>query len=242
MSTGTGTGVRVERDGAVAEVILSRPHRRNALTRAVMEGLTQAFVALAADPAVGAIVLRGDEGFFCSGLDLNEIGADRPPPRSWPGLHAAIAALDTPVITALQGGAINAGAALALAGDLIVAGQHAWLQIKEAEMGMTPPVNAAWLARRFPPSVGLQLALTCRRFTGPELLRLGVALEVADDNLVPVLAHQLAEQLAAYPRRAASAAKIALRGARGESGGTFLSAVDRARSGSQAFLSAARAD
>lgn len=223
-------GVELQRDGNVAEIILARPHRRNALTPAMMAALTEVISETGADDHVGAIVVRGQDGFFCSGLDLKEISTSNAPAQAWTSVHAALAAIDMPVVAAVEGGAINAGAALALACDLLVVGEDSYIQIKEAEMGMTPPVNAAWLALRYPPSVGLQLALTCRRFTGRDLHRLGVALDVVATRDVAKHAHALAAQLAAYPRQGASAAKVALRAARGESLPSFLTAVDRARS------------
>lgn len=223
-------GVELQRDGGIAEIILARPHRRNALNPAMMAALTEVISATGAADDVGAIVIRGQDGFFCSGLDLKEISTSSPPAQAWAGVHAALAALATPVIAAVEGGAINAGAALALACDLLVVGDDSYLQIKEAEMGMTPPVNAAWLALRYPPSVGLQLALSCRRFTGPDLHRLGVALDVVATAEVAEHARALAVRLAGYPRHGASAAKTALRAARGESLPSFLAALDSARS------------
>lgn len=223
-------GVDLRREGNVAEIILARPHRRNALTPAMMAALTEVISATGADQRVGAIVIRGADGFFCSGLDLKEISTSNAPAQAWTGVHAALAAVDLPVVAAVQGGAINAGAALALACDLLVVGEDSYLQIKEAEMGMTPPVNAAWLALRYPPSVGLQLALSCRRFTGRDLHRLGVALDVVATPDVAEHARALAAQLAGYPRQGASAAKVTLRAARGESLPSFLAAVGNARS------------
>lgn len=208
--------VRVEKTDGYAEIVLNRPHRRNALTLPAMTALTDAFHQIDGDDQVEAVVLRGEAEFFCSGLDLKEIDTGQPPTATWIGVHRALAALDVPIVCALQGGAINAGAALALACDLMVVGDGAYLQIKEAEMGMTPPVNATWLALRYPAAVGLQLALSCRRFPGPDLVRLTVALESVADQDVLTKARALAAQLASYPGRGAALTKRALRDARGE--------------------------
>ncbi len=176
--------VQILRGSDLAEVVLNRPDRRNALNRTSMLTLREAFADLAADPEVAAVLLRGADGFFCSGLDLVEIDTADPPTHLWVAVHTALAALEVPVVVALTGGAINAGAALALSGDLLIVGQGAYVQIKEAEMGMTPPVNAAWLGLRYPASVGLQLALSCQRFSGERLQQLGVALDVVEDEAV----------------------------------------------------------
>lgn len=221
-------GVRIECDGGVAEVVLDRAERRNALTPAVMVALREGFEAIAEDQGVGALVIRGSEGFFCSGLDLKEIDFSRPLTDEWVGAHRALDALDVPVIAAVTGGAINAGAALALACDLLVVGESAYVQVKEAQMGMTPPVNAAWLGLRYPAAVGLQLALSCRRFTGPELHRLGIALDVVPDDRVEDHARTLARELAAFPNGGAARTKQMLRAARGEKGRPFAQAVQDA--------------
>lgn len=207
--------ILLERDGAVAEIVLNRPHRRNALTPQTMDLLAE---ALGAVGDAGAVLIRGADGYFCSGLDLKELDTAHPPTDHWITAHSKLADLDVPVIAALTGGAINAGAALALACDLLVAGETAYVQVKEAEMGMTPPVNATWLGLRYPASVGLQLALSCRRFTGPELQRLGIALDVVPDADVVGHARDLARTLASYPNGGAARTKRSLRDARGETG------------------------
>lgn len=220
--------VLLERDGAVAEVVLNRPARKNALSPELMVALGEVLGDLARDPSVGAVLVRGADGFFCSGLDLKEISTANPPTPLWIAAHSALASIDAPVVAALTGGAINAGAALALACDLLVVGEQAYLQVKEAEMGMTPPVNAAWLAMRYPAAVGLQLALSCRRFPGPELQRLGIALDVVPDDDVVDHARGLAATLAGFPQRGAAKTKRALRDARGETDRPFPAVVEAA--------------
>lgn len=220
--------ILLERDGAVAEVVLNRPARKNALSPDAMTALAEVLREVGADAGVGAVLVRGAEGFFSSGLDLKEISTASPPTPLWIGAHTALAALEVPVVAAVTGGAINAGAAFALACDLLVVGEHSYVQVKEAEMGMTPPVNAAWLAMRYPAGVGLQLALSCRRFAGPDLHRLGVALDVVPDDDVLDSARHLAATLAGFPDRGAARTKRALRDARGEPDRPFAAVVDAA--------------
>lgn len=207
--------VLVERRGPVVEVVLNRPSRRNALTMAVMSSLAGAFAALAESDA-DAVLLRGAGGFFCSGIDVDEIEPANVSIQAWSAVHEALAALEMPVLACIEGGAINAGAALVLGCDLIVAGQNAYLQIMEAAMGLTAPMNAAWLALRYPPAIGMQLALSCRRFTGPDLLRMGIALDTVADDGVLDHARRLAARIAAYPAGAGRSTKRTLRQARGE--------------------------
>src|SRR5262249_21223397 len=70
--------IKLERDGAVARLVLNRPDRRNALTHAMMMELEDAFVRLRQDKTCRALVLRGAGGHFCAGGDLDAM-ADMPP-------------------------------------------------------------------------------------------------------------------------------------------------------------------
>jgi 2-(1,2-epoxy-1,2-dihydrophenyl)acetyl-CoA isomerase len=215
--------VSLRRRGSVAEVVLNRPERRNALSRKAIAELT-AICRNLADGDMGAVLLRGEQDFFCAGLDTTEFDTAHPPIEDWIAAHCALAELDLPVVACLQGGAINAGAALALAADLIVAAESAYLQIMEASIGMVPTVNAAWLALRHPAAVALQLALPGQRTFAPELHRLGVVAQVAPDATALQQARELTARLALFPDRAAARTKRVLRAAR-EHRSDFPSAV-----------------
>jgi len=168
------------------------------------------------DPDVHAVLLCGAGGAFCSGLDLTEYNADPPPAwlatsgASVQAAHAALGACPHPVVVALERYAINGGAAFALAGDLIVCGREAWLQVGEARLGMNAPMNLAWLVARYPMATVLQVVLAGERLSGAELHRLGIAHEVVDDSNVRTRAEELAAAIAAFPpggaRRLKSAA------------------------------------
>lgn len=219
--------VLLHRHGAVAEIVLNRPERRNALSGKAITELADAFRQLSGAD-VGAVLLRGAEGFFCSGLDRGEFDTAAPPLAVWLAAHQALADLDAPVVCCLLGGAINAGAALVIAADLVVAGETSYLQIMEASIGMVPTVNAAWLALHYPASVAMQLALTGRRMFAVELHRLGVAAQVCPDGEALAQARTLAGRLAAFPDRSAARTKAVLRAAR-EHRADFASAAAAAR-------------
>src|SRR5258708_8217143 len=73
------TNIKLERDGAVARLVLNRPDRRNALTHAMMLELEDAFAGLREDEGCRVVLLRGAGGHFCAGGDLDAM-ADMPPP------------------------------------------------------------------------------------------------------------------------------------------------------------------
>ena len=194
--------IRYELNGGVAEIILNRPARKNAVTGPLVEAAAEAVAAAIADPAVHVILLRGEQGVFCSGLDLKEFNADPKPgwvasfQVHWRALHQQLFACDKAVVCALEGFAINAGSALALSADYLVVGETAFLQVGEVRQGRPAPMNVSWLLARHSDAVARRLMLLGRRVPGPELLQLGVAHAVVPDSEVLAAARALAAELA----------------------------------------------
>jgi enoyl-CoA hydratase/carnithine racemase len=197
--------VRLTVADGVATVELNRPERRNAITGPLLDALAEAVGTAGADPEVQAVVFCGAGGAFCSGLDLGEYNADPPPDwlatsaRSLRAAHVALAMCPVPVVTALERFAINGGAALALAGDVVVVGRESWLQVGEVRIGMPAPNNLAWLLARHSPATALRVALVGDRIPGPKLLELTIAHEVVDDAEVRARAEELAAEIATAP-------------------------------------------
>ena len=203
--------------GRWAEIVLNRPERRNAINGPLGEALAEAIKRADADDGVQAILLRGAEGAFCSGLDLKAFNAEPPPdwrPRFaaiWRNAHKAIFECRKPIVAALERFAINGGAALALAADLLVAGETAFLQVGEVRQGMAAPYNMAWLRLRHSEDAAARLTMTGRRFPGTELASLGIAYAAVPDDDVVTSARQLVEELAAYPNGALARIKTLMR-------------------------------
>ena len=203
--------------GRWAEVVLNRPRQRNAIDGPLGEGLAAAIRRADEDEAIEAVLLRGADGAFCSGLDIKAFNAEPPPdwmPRFgaiWRAAHTSIYECRKPIVAALERFAINGGAALALAADLLVAGETAYLQVGEVRQGMAAPYNMAWLRLRHAEAVAARLTITGRRFAGPELGDMGVAHDVVADDQVVAAATRLVEELAGYPDGATVRIKRQLR-------------------------------
>jgi enoyl-CoA hydratase/carnithine racemase len=221
--------VLVERSGSRCDVVLNRPFRRNAVTLELVDGLTRALRAAEEDHSVKAVVLRGTGGCFCSGLDIKDVGSFAEFSAAWAALHGFMDSMRTPVVGALERAAVNAGAALAFACDLVVAGENAFLQVKEAAMGMTPPVNVAWLVTRYPVSLARRLTLTCDALAGPELLSAGIAARCVPDADVVPIAQALADGIAAYPDDAGMRVKAMVGSAAQGAVGGFAEALAATR-------------
>jgi len=193
--------IQRESHGHRVDIILSRPDRKNAITAEMAEQLRDAIHESAHHPDTHCILLRGDGGVFCSGIDVNASGDGRKPGPmpAWPEVHAALYSSPVPVVVALEKYAINAGAALALAAPVVVAGETSFLQVGELAIGVAAPMCAAWLHLRHSPAVADRLIYLADRVPAPELLRLGIVGEVVPDADVLTRACELADRIASYP-------------------------------------------
>lgn len=211
------SSVLVSRHDGWAEITLNRPETRNAIDMPTAEALADAAQALEQDHAIRAIVLRGASGAFCSGLDLQALRNHRDGlagfAARWDRVHAALIASRKVWIVALERHAVNGGAALALAGDLLVCGEGAFMQIAEIRIGMNAPRNIAWLALRHGEAVAARLCLLGERVPATELLRLGIATEVVADEEVLARARAMAATVAGFPMEAVQTIKGTLRAA-----------------------------
>lgn len=129
------------RDG-VALVTLNRPEARNALSFALMDALADVLGTLDADPACRAIVVTGaGDRAFAAGADLRDLATQTP--ASW-AARDALASWDrvgrvaTPVVAAVRGFALGGGCELAMACDLIIAGDDAQFGQPELAVGVIP--------------------------------------------------------------------------------------------------------
>ncbi len=220
-SPATKNVVNYESIDGVAVLEFNRPERRNALIAPMFDQLADHLDAVADDAAIGAVLLRGAGGAFCSGLDLDAYTADPPPhwiPTASTSLrraHVALANCKLPIVVALERYAINGGAAFALAGDFLIAGDSAWLQVGEVRQGLPAPMNVAWLTARFAPSTVTRVVLAGDRIGAEELHRLTIAHEVVADDAVGARAMEFASQLAQNPpeiSRTLKAAAFAMAG------------------------------
>ncbi len=203
------------KDG-LATVELNRPHRKNAIIGPMMDELAAAVTVASEDPTVRAVLLCGSEGAFCSGIDLKEVNVEPRPewlstqPQSLRDAHVALAKCPHPIIVAMERFAINGGAAFALAGDIVIAGDDDFIQVGEVKLGMLAPNNLAWLSARYSPATVLQIVLTGDRIYGKRMVELGLAYESVSSDQVLARATELAAQIAGYPEGAAAGLKKAV--------------------------------
>ena len=196
--------VRIEVEGPVWTVILSRPERRNAVDRPTAEALAAAFRAFDDDATAAVAVLWGEGGTFCAGADLQAIAAGTPnraEPEGDGPMGPSRMALRKPVIAAIAGHAVAGGLELALWCDLRVAEANATLGVFCRRVGV-PLIDGGTV--RLPRLIGLSraldLILTGRAVSADEALTIGLVNRVVPEGQARAAAEALAAQLAALPQ------------------------------------------
>ncbi len=180
--------IRTERQGGVATLWLDRPAARNAIPVAGWQALARQAADLARGDAGAVLIRSATPGVFSAGADLAELArlADAPGERApfraamAAGIEA-VAALPMPVVAAVDGGCFGAAVALALAADVIVAGQDAHFAVPPARLGIGYPAgDVARLAARVGRGQAARLLFTGAPVDAAEACRIGLADLIGD--------------------------------------------------------------
>ena len=196
--------VRVEHEGPVYTVLLSRPERRNAVDGATAQLLADAFRDFDADEEAAVAVLHGEGGVFCAGADLkaagtasgNRVGRDGDGPMGPTRMR-----LSKPVIAAIAGHAVAGGLELALWSDLRVAEEGAVLGVFCRRWGV-PLIDGGTvrLPRLIGESRAMDMILTGRPVEAREALEMGLVNRVVPHGSSRGAAEELARELAGFPQ------------------------------------------
>jgi 2-(1,2-epoxy-1,2-dihydrophenyl)acetyl-CoA isomerase len=219
MSEGYETVAFDVADG-VATITLNRPEGLNAWNEQLGLDLREALGAAGEDGAVRAVVLTGAGRGFSSGADLR--GGFSLTPAGKPDLYSRLREvynpvilgareLAKPIVAAVNGGAVGVGASLALACDLIVAGESAYFLLAFANIGLSIDGGASeLLAGRVGFTRAAELALLAGRLPASDALDWGLVNRVVADDQLLASATAMAGKLAAGPPGAYAAIKSLL--------------------------------
>jgi enoyl-CoA hydratase len=196
----------------VALVTLDRPAQLNALSFALLRQLAAALEALDVDPACRCIVLTGaGERAFAAGADINELAGQTPASLAAGDEFAAwdrIGQIRTPIIAAVRGHALGGGCELAMACDMIVAGDDAQFGQPEIRIGVMPGAGGTQrLTRAIGKAKAMELILTGRPIGAREADAMGLVTTVVPAEATLDVALELAARIAAMPPLAIRAAK-----------------------------------
>lgn len=181
----------------VAEVMLNRPEKLNALDLKTFEALDEAARTLDGDKSVRAVVLHGAGENFCAGIDLSVLqggiddlgesllsAVEGSPANRFQRAAYAWRELPVPVICALQGVTFGGGFQIAMGADLRYAARDTQFSIMESKWGLIPDMAISTTLRHIvPPDLVKELAWTARVFDAEEALQIGVLTSIEEDPL-----------------------------------------------------------
>jgi enoyl-CoA hydratase/carnithine racemase len=158
-----------------------------------------------ADPAVRALVLRGNDGMFCRGrigakglTRASDVAEDL---GAILQVNTALDALSVPVICAIEGEALGFGFGLAAQSDYAVAAEDAVLALPEMSHGLPPLIVLSYLTRFVPYKRAFDLAVTSRRIGATEAKEAGVVTEIVPSGQAVARAMAVAQGMTAHDAR-----------------------------------------
>jgi enoyl-CoA hydratase len=194
--------ILVEVDDRVATVVLDDPARRNVVSTALNGALVAAFDELEGRDDVGAVVLTGAGSAFCAGADLDDLAAcrDEATLRAIYSGFLRVAGSPLPTLAAVNGPAVGAGLNMALACDVIIAGEAARFDSRFLQLGAHPGGGSTWRMRRI---TDLQTTMAMVVFgevvDGRRAAEVGLAWRCVPDHELLAVAREVAGRAAAAP-------------------------------------------
>ena len=219
IDTGT-TELLCELADGVATITLNKPHKRNALGDVLTPALRATLLALEEDTRCGAVVITGAGRAFCAGGDISGMGGggsaeatDQPKPTTEDRVRGLVRKQETltlrlhelakPTLAALPGPAAGAGLSIALACDMRLMADSAFITTAFANIGLSGDYGGSWLLTQLVgPAIAKELYMTARRVGAEECLALGIANRVTSFDTLQQETQALAKQIANGPRTA----------------------------------------
>lgn len=165
--------IKTEQSPGIVHLVISRPDKKNALTRDMYQALAEGVEKASTDTSVNAIVISGEGGVFTAGNDLDDFRAratdDQPKPSAGLAFIEVLMHCDTPVIIAAEGLAIGIGTTMLLHVDMVYAGLSTKFKTAFVDLGLVPEAAS---------TVTMPLHLGSRR--SAELLLLGDVIGAAE--------------------------------------------------------------
>jgi 2-(1,2-epoxy-1,2-dihydrophenyl)acetyl-CoA isomerase len=221
IDTGTSELLCIVRD-RVAIITLNRPEARNALSDNLSPALRRMISRCGEDPDIGAVLLTGAGTAFCAGGDVKGMGTHRDPKKLAMSreekvadlkerqrlLTGALHGLRKPTIAALPGPAAGAGLAIALACDIRIAAQSAFIATGYVRIGLSGDYGIAWLLTQLVGTArARELMFTGEKVDAIRCEQIGLVNRVVPDERLQEEAFALARSLAEGPMLALRAMK-----------------------------------
>ena len=223
-------------DDAIARLTIDNPARRNAMSLAMWQELGDVLGALAEDPDVRVLVLRGaGEKSFCAGNDISEFATLRHTPeqrqaydRVTARAYAALEGFPRPTIARVTGFCIGGGLELAQLCDLQIAADTALFAVTPAKLGIGYKLDDVMLlTRNVAAKHAKELLFTGRRFPAEDALRWGLINRIVPEAELDAVVDDYAREIAANAPLSVAAAKVTVGEAVKEAAARDLELCDR---------------
>jgi len=249
--------LRIERQGAIARLVMNRPDKLNSFDTTLRQEMIAAVAEVNADPEVRVVILTGEGRAFCAGADLGEGFSGEAQERGAATEHMlkteykpsllGIAESQKVWIAEVRGAAAGIGSAYMLACDFVVMAQSAYLYQAFAAIGLIPDGGATWqLLRAVGRKRALEIILGGERIVAERCAELGLCNRVVADGEEAAAAMAWAKVLAEKAPLAVRYSKQAIAVADGSAFGDMISreaefqniciGSDDAREGVMAFF------
>lgn len=195
--------VYTEQQGAVLEVILNRPDKKNALTLSMYQVLTQTLSKAMDDPEVNVVLLRAEGDSFSAGNDIQDFISSAHNPQAIDiivGFLHTLVDCEKPIVAAVKGDAVGIGTTMLLHCDLVVAADDLRCQMPFVKLGLIPEGGSTLL---IPSLVGqkkaFELMVEGRPFSADKAQKMGVVNQVVSLDELLDLARDRAHALSELP-------------------------------------------
>ena len=205
--------ITVTKNNGIATVLLDRADKLNALSGEMYHDLADAFLSLANDDEARCVVVTGAGRAFCAGGDVGSMGdfdvvSGRKRSQGHHQMIKALHNLEKPVIASVRGPAAGIGASIALACDLIIASETAYLLMAFKNVGIPPDGGAIFLLTQH---LGIarakELVYTARKLPAAEAKEMGLVVKVVPDGELEAATQALAAEIASSATYALRLAK-----------------------------------
>jgi len=178
--------LQVKKEGDIVTAFLNRPDSGNSINMQMVLDLSNLMDIVEDSRDVSALVIRGGDDVFCSGIDLNDFSQSKPPDiyglQKWEKMCRRLEMLKKFTIAAIQGECIGGGSQLLLLCDLRVGEKNAELCYNEVKLGFLPGMATFRLAKYIGLGRAKNLILTGRTIASDEALSLGLFDQVFEQD------------------------------------------------------------
>jgi len=178
--------LEVSKEGGVATIKLSRPHKGNSISTEMAENLQVIVKKMENDTTVRVIILTGSGESFCTGMDLQitpeQANYDNLYKRADMGvaMYESLYHCKKPIITRINGPALGGGWGIVFTSDIRIALRKSFFWFPDVQRGIVPAIISCYIVNEIGPLLAKDLMLTARKISADEAYKMGMLTAVVD--------------------------------------------------------------